>query len=84
MGSEFLKTTPKVAQALTSLRGHPDFDAFLEWLREYESSEVDRCRKQTDIPLYRAQGAAEALATILGTYGSAPTDLAKFKPPQTP
>lgn len=51
----------------------------VEWLGDYEKEEAGRCRKQTDIPLYRAQGAAEALEKVLNIYGSAPDDLEKFK-----
>lgn len=57
----------------------------MEWLRKYEEEEAGRCRKLTDVPLYRAQGAAEALETILSVHGSAAVDLDKFKQqPQKP
>lgn len=73
-----MKLTPKLAQALTNLRGNRDFAAVLEGLAEHTQEELARCTDGDGPVLYRAQGATKALKWWLDTFRDAPTQLEKF------
>lgn len=73
-----MKLTPKLAQALTNLRGNRDFAVVLEGLHEHALEELTRCTDGDGTPLYRAQGATKALKWWTDSFRDAPTQLDKF------
>jgi hypothetical protein len=77
-----VKATPEVAQALSNLRGNPDFQTVLKWVRDAESKEQEKCVDSDGLVLYRAQGSAKTLRAFTETFDGAPDLLKKFKQQQ--
>lgn len=79
-----MKITPKLAEALTNLRGNRDFAVVMESVAEHQLEETQRCI-DADAPLQiRAAGAVKALQWWHWAYEEAPKAFEKFKnqPPQ--
>ena len=74
-----MKVTPKLAEALTSLRGNSHFTAVLEAMAEHEMEETQRCIAGSGDIQLRASGAVMALQWWKNAFKTAPTDLEKFK-----
>jgi hypothetical protein len=74
-----VKLTAQLAQALTNLRGNRDFEVFLEGVKEDEREFLQRCADGDGTALYRAQGGAKALQTLLANFTAAPQTLEKHK-----
>jgi len=74
-----VKVTPKIAEALVSLRGNRHFEVFLEGLKEHEKEETQRCIDGDGAIQLRASGAVKALQWWQNAFLSAPTDIEKFK-----
>ena len=74
-----MKLTPKLAEALTNLRGNPYFAMVLESMAEHEQEETTRCRDGDGPVLYRAQGAAKTLEWWRTAFREAPATLDKLK-----
>ncbi len=72
-------TDPKLAQALTNLRGSPDFRVYMEALKEDEREEATRSLKLEGALCHRAQGAALKLQELAKVFEDAPTALGKLK-----
>ena len=73
------KLTPKVAQAFTSLRVSRDFAIILEWLSEHRTQYRDECCIAEGNKLYRSQGKAEAIDSILAGNKEAPEVMEKVR-----
>lgn len=69
----------KAALALANLRASADFRMFIEFLREDEAQELERCRDHEGVALSRAQGAAKKLHDIFAAYAEAPAVTEKFR-----
>lgn len=74
-----VKLTSKAAQALTNLRGSPDFGDFLKWVEEYRQKESGNCEEAEGVILHRAQGSTKALRRLIEAYAEAPETLEKLK-----
>jgi hypothetical protein len=74
-----MRLTPKLAEALTNLRGDPYFAVVLEGMAEHEQEETTRCRDGDGPVLYRAQGAAKAIEWWRSAFREAPAALDKFR-----
>lgn len=74
-----LKLTKEVAQSFTNLRGQPDFERVLTWLRENREKLRDDCSAADGTLLYRAQGAVAVVDDILNGHTEAPQLTEKFK-----
>lgn len=79
-----MKVTPEVAQALSNLRGNPDFQTVLKWVRESGSKEQEKCVDADGLVLYRAQGSAKTLRDFSQAFDDAPDTLKKLKQHQQP
>jgi hypothetical protein len=74
-----LKLTKKAAQAFTNLRGNPDFDVVLDWLRENRTSFRDECCTLPPEKVQRSQGKVEVVDGILKATKEAPATLEKIQ-----
>jgi hypothetical protein len=73
-----IKLTLEAAQAFTNLRGNRDFENVLQWLKEYETKEIETCVQTDGVMLHRAQGAASTLRRIATANNEAPGTLQKI------
>ena len=74
-----LKLDKETAQALTNLRASSDFRTILNWLAVGRSNARDVCQTGEGMTLFRAQGAASVLSSILKCMEDAPEVTEKFK-----
>lgn len=74
-----MKLTDKAAQALTNLRGSPDFRVYLEWLQDHRTKFAEECCTLPPEKVVRSQGRVEVVDGILKAYGEAPVVTEKFK-----
>ena len=74
-----MKLTEQSAQALTNLRGHPDFVVFLQWLVENRNKFSDECCTFPPETVQRSQGKVEVVDSIFRAVKEAPQVTEKFK-----
>lgn len=74
-----LKQDKEVAQALTNLRGNPDFQQVLKWLADSRESVRDALEKTEDVQLAREQGKAQILGEFITAVREAPTITERLK-----
>ncbi len=74
-----MKHTKESAQALTNLRGNPEFNHVLKWLKENREKARDVCCTADGPTLFRAQGEANALDAFIKSFEKAPATTEKFK-----
>ncbi len=74
-----MKLTEQSAQALTNLRGHPDFVAFLQWLEENRNKFRDECCMIAPDKVQRPQGKVEVINDIFQAFNQAPQVTEKLK-----
>lgn len=76
-----MKLDLPLAQALTNLRGSPDFKVFVSALQDMSEAELQKSLSQTDLLFVgRAQGRAMILQEVLLAVSKAPETLVKLKP----
>jgi hypothetical protein len=75
-----LVLTERAAEALSRLRGNPDFEAVLDWLQAADKQSMDALLT-TDIPtsFYREQGFIRALREFVKANTEAPETVERFK-----
>ncbi len=74
-----MKLTEQSAQALTNLRGHPDFTTFLQWLEENRNKFRDECCMTTPDKVLRPQGKVEVINNIFKAFAEAPATTEQIK-----
>jgi hypothetical protein len=74
-----LKLTKDAAQALTNLRGNPDFDKVLKWLAETREQCRDKLEKTEGPQLHREQGRSTLISEFFSAVREAPTTTDKLK-----
>ena len=74
-----LKLDKQTAQALTNLRGSPDFKQVLTWLEGHCEKFVDECCTTDGSTLHRAQGKVFVVHGINEAFKAAPETTEKFK-----
>lgn len=74
-----LKLDKQTAQSLTNLRGSPDFQHVLKWLKGHRERFRDECSTTEGVPLYRSQGKAFVVDGILEAAHTAPDVTEKLK-----
>lgn len=74
-----MKLTKEAAQALTNLRGNPDFEKVLRWLADEREACRDRLEKAEDIRFRQEQGKAQHLSALFSAVREAPTTTQKLK-----
>jgi hypothetical protein len=74
-----VRLTPKLAEALTHLRGDANFAAVLEGMTAHQTEENQRCIEADGVILQRSQGAYKALQWWIDAFREAPTMHERFK-----
>lgn len=74
-----MKLNKEVAQALTNLRGNPDFTQVLKWLTATREQGRDKLEKAEGPQLLREQGRVSVLSDFLACNADAPTTTEKLK-----
>lgn len=74
-----MKITPKLAEALTNLRGNRDFAVVMEAMAEHETEETQRCIDGEGAVQLRASGAVKALQWWKSAFRDAPSIFEKLK-----
>ncbi len=74
-----MKLDAKAALALTNLRASADFRSLIEWLKEDEKVELQRCVDLDGVALHRSQGAAKKLQQLFDAYLQAPSVIEKIR-----
>lgn len=69
-----------VVRSLLRLRGTPEFNSYVDWLRERLSEYDQQLRSAEGVPLHRAQGAAAELAKLIEIIDDAPDIAARMNP----
>jgi hypothetical protein len=75
-----LVLTERAAEALSRLRGNPDFEAVLDWLQAADKQSADTLLT-LDVPasIYREQGFIRALREFAKANTEAPGTVERFK-----
>jgi hypothetical protein len=74
-----LKPTSQQLEALSRLRGSPDFEKHQEVSREYERELTERLVRATDVAMiHQTQGAITALRALRGFFEEAPASIQKM------
>jgi predicted RNase H-like nuclease len=75
-----LVLTERAAEALSRLRGNPDFETVLDWLQAADKQSTDALLA-VDIPtvFYREQGFVRALREFVKAHTEAPETVERFK-----
>jgi len=59
--------TDEVLASLAALEHHHDFKTILDWIEANAHDRVQACMTETDVDVYRAQGAARELTELVET-----------------